>query len=50
VLDGFGCGFVFAGADGREALGDAVGGGDEEVAGAAGRVADFQVEQRLLGE
>jgi len=50
VLDGFGCGFVLAGADGGESLGDAVGGGDEEVAAAAGGVADFDRKQGFLGE
>ena len=39
-------GLGFAGFLGGDALGDAAGGGDEEVAGAAGGVADGEVEQR----
>jgi len=44
-----GRGLLLAGPDGGEALGDAVGGGDEEVAGAAGGIADGEVEERPLG-
>ena len=43
-----GRGLVVAGADGGEPAGQAVGGGDEEVAAAAGRVADLQGEQGAL--
>ena len=46
--DGLGRGLLVAGADRGEALGDAVGGGDQEVAGARGRVEDLQVEDRPL--
>jgi hypothetical protein len=46
---GVGRGFVVAGADGGEPLGDAVGGGDEEVAGSAGGVANANGEQAGLG-
>ena len=47
--DGRRRGLLVAGADGGQALGDPVGGGDEEVAGAARRVDDRQREDRLLG-
>src|SRR5208283_4906711 len=39
--------FVVAGADPGQVLGESVGGGDQEVAAAAGRVADLQIEQGL---
>ena len=40
---------LVAGAHAGQALGDAVGGGDQEVARAAGRVDDRQLEDRPLG-
>ncbi|MCB1099837.1 MAG: hypothetical protein KDN22_29995 [Verrucomicrobiae bacterium] len=42
--------FVLAGADGGEGAGKTVGGGDEEVAGAYGGVADSKAQESLLGE
>ena len=50
VAQGGGRRFVFAGADGGEASGDAVGGSDQEVPGAAGFVADLESKHGLLGE
>ena len=41
--------FVFTGANAGQVAGEPVGGGDEEVAAAAGGVADFQVKYRLFG-
>src|SRR6266851_1124122 len=41
--------FLIAGAHGSQSLGDAVGSGDQEMSAAAGRVADFEVENGLLG-
>jgi len=43
-------GFVLAGADARQFLAQPAGGGQQEVAGAAGRVEDFDGEQGVLGE
>lgn len=46
---GLGGRLLVARADGGEAPGDPVGGGDQEVAAPAGRVADLEAEDRALG-
>jgi hypothetical protein len=45
-----GCGFVFAGSDSCQFLAEPAGGGEEEVAGAAGGVEDAEGEEGVLGE
>ena len=49
MADGGGGGLALARADRRQALGEPVGGGDEEVPGARGRVDDRELEDRPLG-
>lgn len=45
-----GRGFFVAGADGSQAFGQTMGGGDQEMPGTAGGVADLHRKQSLLGE